>query len=37
MAPLIELVEADPTFNSCLVPIGNGEFLATRSAGGADA
>src|ERR1035438_1392067 len=37
MAPFIELVKADPTFNSCLVPIGNGEFLATRSAGGADA
>ena len=32
MAPFIALVEADPDFTTCLVPVGNGEFLATRSA-----
>jgi predicted O-methyltransferase YrrM len=32
MAPFIELVKADPDFTSCLVPVGNGEFLATRCA-----
>ena len=31
MAPFIALVEADPEFTTCLVPVGNGEFLATRS------
>lgn len=30
MAPFIELVAADGDFTSCTVPIGNGEFLATR-------
>jgi predicted O-methyltransferase YrrM len=33
MAPLIALVEADPEFTTSLVPVGNGEYLATRSAG----
>lgn len=32
LAPFVELVKADPHFVSCLVPVGNGEFLATRSA-----
>jgi predicted O-methyltransferase YrrM len=32
MAPLVTLVKADPEFTTCLVPVGNGEFLATRSA-----
>ena len=32
LAPLVALVEADDEFVSCLVPVGNGEFLATRSA-----
>lgn len=31
MAPFVALVEAAPDFTSCLVPVGNGEFLATRS------
>jgi len=31
MAPFIALVEADPAFTTCLVPVGNGEFLATRA------
>ena len=30
MAALISLVQADRGFRSCLVPVGNGEFLATR-------
>ena len=33
LAPFIALVEADPAFHTALVPVGNGEFLATRSAG----
>lgn len=32
LAPLVALVQADGEFVSCLVPIGNGEFLATRCA-----
>ena len=32
LAPLVALVQADDEFVSCLVPVGNGEFLATRSA-----
>jgi predicted O-methyltransferase YrrM len=32
LAPFVTLVEADPDFTTCLVPVGNGEFLATRSA-----
>lgn len=31
LAPLIALVGADARFRSCLVPIGNGELVATRS------
>ena len=31
MAPLVALVEADPDFTTCLVPVGKGEYLATRS------
>lgn len=31
MKPLIALVEADKEFTTCLVPVGNGEYLATRS------
>lgn len=30
MAPLIALVAADPAFSTCTVPVGNGEFMATR-------
>jgi predicted O-methyltransferase YrrM len=28
--PLIPLVEADPQFSSCLVPVGNGEYVAIK-------
>ena len=31
MAPFIALVEADRQFVTCLVPVGNGEFMATRA------
>ena len=31
MAPFVALVKADPEFTTSLVPIGNGEFLATRA------
>ena len=31
MAPLIALVTADPDFTTCLVPVGNGEFLAVKN------
>ena len=30
MRPFMELVNADPEFTTCLVPIGNGEFVAVR-------
>jgi len=30
MAPFVALVSADPDFATCTVPVGNGEFLATR-------
>jgi len=30
MAPLVALVNADTGFRACLVPVGNGEFMATR-------
>ena len=30
MAPFVALVATDPDFASCTVPVGNGEFLATR-------
>jgi predicted O-methyltransferase YrrM len=33
MAPFVALVKADRRFASCLVPVGNGEFMATRLAG----
>ena len=33
MAPFVALVNADPEFTTCLVPIGNGEFMATRTEG----
>jgi predicted O-methyltransferase YrrM len=33
MRPFVSLVEADPEFASCTVPVGKGEFLATRAAG----
>lgn len=32
LSPFVALVEADPDFTTCLVPVGNGEFLATRRA-----
>jgi predicted O-methyltransferase YrrM len=32
MAPFIALVKGDPTFNTSLVPVGNGEFLAVKAA-----
>jgi predicted O-methyltransferase YrrM len=31
VAPFVALVEADPDFATCLVPIGKGEFLAVKS------
>jgi predicted O-methyltransferase YrrM len=31
MAPFVALIESDPDFATCLVPVGNGEFLATQS------
>ena len=31
MAPFVALVEDDPDFTTCLVPVGNGQYLATRS------
>ena len=31
MAPFVALVKADAEFVTCLVPVGNGEFLATRT------
>ena len=31
MAPFVALVRADPGFITSLVPVGNGEFLATRA------
>lgn len=31
MAPFISLVESDQDFTTCLIPIGKGEYLATRS------
>lgn len=30
MAPFVDLVKADAEFATCLVPVGNGEFMATR-------
>lgn len=34
MAPLVALAAADADFTTCTVPVGNGEFLATKSAAG---
>jgi predicted O-methyltransferase YrrM len=31
MAPFVALVSADSEFTTCLVPVGNGEFLATKA------
>jgi predicted O-methyltransferase YrrM len=31
MAPFVALVSADHDFRACTVPVGNGEYLATRS------
>lgn len=31
MAPFVAMVSADPDFTTCTVPVGNGEFLATRA------
>ena len=31
MAPFAALVTADPQFTSCLVPVGNGEFMAVKA------
>lgn len=30
LEPFVALVSEDPEFNTCTVPVGNGEFLATR-------
>ncbi|MDN3557701.1 O-methyltransferase [Halomonas maura] len=32
VAPFLDLVEDDPAFSTSLVPVGKGEFLATRAA-----
>jgi len=32
MAPFVALVAGDPQFETCLVPVGNGEFLAVKTA-----
>jgi predicted O-methyltransferase YrrM len=31
LAPFVTLVRADPQFETCLVPVGNGEFLAVKT------
>lgn len=31
LAPFVSLVSADPLFATCLVPVGNGEFLAVKA------
>jgi predicted O-methyltransferase YrrM len=31
MAPFVALVRADPEFATCLIPVGNGEFLAVKT------
>ena len=31
MAPFVALVNADPRFTTCLVPVGNGEYLAVKA------
>lgn len=34
MAAFVAMVAADPEFSTCTVPVGNGEFLATRAPAG---
>ena len=34
MAPFVALVNADTTFATCLIPVGNGEFLAVKACPG---
>jgi len=31
MAPFVALVTPDPEFATCLIPVGNGEFLAVKT------
>jgi hypothetical protein len=31
MAPFVALVEADTSFTTSLVPVGNGEFMAVKA------
>ena len=31
LAPFVAVVAADPDFTTCTVPVGNGEFMATRA------
>jgi predicted O-methyltransferase YrrM len=31
LAPFVTVVRADPQFETCLVPVGNGEFLAVKT------
>lgn len=31
MAPFVAIVTSDPDFTTCTVPVGNGEFIATRA------
>jgi predicted O-methyltransferase YrrM len=31
MAPFMDLVRADPSFTTCLAPVGNGEFMAVKA------
>jgi predicted O-methyltransferase YrrM len=31
LAPFVALVTADPEFATCLIPVGNGEFLAVKA------
>ena len=32
LAPFVALVSADPQFTACLVPVGNGEYVAVKAA-----
>ncbi len=32
IAPLVALVDGDPQYETCMVPVGNGEYLAVKSA-----
>jgi hypothetical protein len=31
MVPFVAVVTGDPEFATCLVPVGNGEFLAVKN------